>query len=124
MALFLERKWPCLILAACLTVAIMGLFTFAAAEPLRSVDSRDDDPFSENFFTSIDITIDCLAEGETIMSRARAYSFSPLRTGSLRILMLIGLQYAGFVLIQSSLKKSEKVNYLTMKNALLLKLRI
>jgi hypothetical protein len=124
MILFLRGKWPCLILAAYLAVAIMGLFTFAAAEPLRSVDLWDDEPESDVFFALIDFTIDCLAEGETVMSRARGYSFSPLRTGSLRILMLIGLQYAGFVLIQSSLKKSEKVNYLTIKNAVLLKLLI
>jgi hypothetical protein len=124
MILFLGRKWPCLILAAYLVVAIMGLFTFAAAEPLRSVDLWADEPESDVFFAPIDFTIDCLAEGETVMSRVRGYSFFPLRTGFLRILMLIGLQYAGFILIQSSLKKSEKVNYLTIKNAVLLKLLI
>ena len=120
MVLFLERKWPCPILAICLTVAIMGLFTFAAAEPLRSVDSWDDAPFSGNFFTSIDITIDCLAEDETIMSRARGGSFSPLRSGAL---MPVGFQNTGLVFMQSSLKKSENINRPTIKNGLPLKLR-
>ncbi|GHV57306.1 hypothetical protein AGMMS49579_22980 [Spirochaetia bacterium] len=124
MVLFLEGKWPRLILAAYLAIAIMGLFTFAAAGPLRSLDSWDNDPFSESFFTSIDLAIDCLAEGETIMSRAGRYSFSPLRTGFLRLLMLNAPQNAGSVLAQSSLKAIEKVNYLDIKNTILLKLRI
>jgi hypothetical protein len=122
MALFLEKKWPRLILAAYLTVAVMGIFTFLAVEPLRSVDFSADEPFSGGFFTPIDLPIDCLAESQTI-STARGHSFSPLRTGSLR-LVLPGAQHTGAVFVQSFLKAIEQVTYLNKKNTILLKLRI
>jgi hypothetical protein len=122
MALFLAKKWPSLILASYLAVAIMGIFTFMAIEPLRSVDFLADEPFSSNFFTSIDLPIDALAEGQTI-SKAGGRSFSPIRSGSLRF-VLPGAQNTGAVLAQLSLTAIEKVNSFTIKNTIPLKLRI
>jgi hypothetical protein len=123
MVLFLEGRLPRLILAAYLAFAVMGIGTFAAAGPLRFVDFWENEFFSGVFFAPID-TIDCPIEGETIMSRASGYSFSPWRTGSPRILMLSDLQNTGSVLVQSSLRAIEEANYPDIKKAIRLKLRI
>jgi hypothetical protein len=124
MALVLGRKWLRLILAAYLAVAVLGIFTFIATEPLRSIDFWGDKPVSGGFFTPIDLSIDCLAEGTTIMSKARGHSFSPLRAGALRMAAPPGAQYTGTVPVQSSFRAIETVNHRTIKNAILLKLRI
>jgi hypothetical protein len=123
MALFLEQKWPRLILAAYLACAIIGIFTFVATEPLRSADFLADAPFSGGSFTQVELPIDCLAEGQTIMSKARGHSFSPLRAGFLRF-VVSGVQNSGAVLAQPSLKVIEEVNSLTIKKSIPLKLRI
>jgi hypothetical protein len=124
MALFSGKKWPRFILAAYLAFATMGIFTFLAVEPLRAVDFLEDEPLAGGFFTPIDYTIDCLAEGETIMGRAGGYSFSPVRNGAPRVPMFAGTQTIDSVLTQSSLGAIEKINDLNIKSTILLKLRI
>jgi hypothetical protein len=124
MGLFSKKKWLRLVLAASLTIATMGIFTFIAVEPLRAIDFLEDRPVSGGFFMPIDYTIDCLAEGITITNKGRGYPFSPLRNGHLRILTLVGIKNTGSVLDQFSLTVIEKINHRNIKNTILLKLRI
>jgi hypothetical protein len=124
MGLFLEKKWPRLILAAYLAFAVMGIFTFAATESLRSVDFWENVSASGVFVTQQDLIAESPVEGEPVIGKARGHLFSPLRNGSLRIVMPLGTRDTGSVLAQSSLRAIEKVNHLTIKNAILLKLRI
>jgi hypothetical protein len=123
MVFFLEKKWPRLILAACLAFATLGVFTFAELEPLRSVHFQEDNPVSGGFFIPVDFSLDCLAEGETIISKARGYSFSPVRNGALRVLTFPGIQNTGSVPAESPLSKNERTTYLYIKNTIPLKFR-
>jgi hypothetical protein len=115
MGLFLERKWPCFILAAYLA--------FAVAEPLRFVDFGENEPASGITVTQHDLLTGSPVEGEPIISKARGHLFSPQRNGPLRIVMPLGTRDTISVLAQSSLRAVENVNHLTIKNPILLKLR-
>jgi hypothetical protein len=115
MAVFLERKWPRLFLAAYLALSILGIFTFMAVDPLRSIDFGEDRPVSGSFFTSIDLPIGCLAEDTTITSKARGHSFS--------MVLPFGTPNTGIVLAQLSLRAVEKASRLTKNNVIPLKLR-
>jgi hypothetical protein len=125
MALFLEKKWPRLFLAAYLVLAVMGIFTFAEIEPLHSDDFwKAQTGESGGFFALIDHTTDCLSENVIIQGKARGYSLSSLHNGSLRILTSLGTKDAKTVFAQSFLRVIEKTNYGNIKNTILLKLRI
>jgi hypothetical protein len=124
MGLFLEGKWPRLILAAYLACAVMGIFTLGAVEPLRSADFWEDGPSSGVSVTQQDLGPESPIEGELAISKARGHLFSSLRNSSPRTVMPSGTQDAGSVLVQSSLRAIEKTNHPTIKNVILLKLRI
>jgi hypothetical protein len=121
MGLFLERKWPRLILAAYLSLAVMGIFFFAATEPLRIIGCWEDGLASGITVTQYDLLAESPVEGEPVISKARGHLFS---SGSLRIVMPLGTRDTGFVPAQSYLRVIENVNHLTIKNTILLKLRI
>jgi hypothetical protein len=122
--LFLKGKWPHLILAAYLALAIMGIFTFAALEPLRSVDFWEDEFASGRSALQQDLSADTPVEGEPVIRNGRGYSFSPLRNGSLRTVMPLGARDAGSLIAQLPLKAIEKINLRSIKNTIHLKLRI
>ncbi|MDR0688858.1 MAG: hypothetical protein LBG08_01125 [Spirochaetaceae bacterium] len=119
MVWFRVKKRLCLVLASALVFVIMGAFTFAAVEPFVSGDFEDRGPISEGFFSQVDYTVDCLAEGVSIMNKARGASFSPLRG-----VISLEIKNIGTALSHCSLKTIEKTNHLTIKNPILLKLRI
>jgi hypothetical protein len=124
MSLFLRKKWSHLILAAYLVFAIMGTFTFAAAEPFRSVDFLENESSSGASISQQDLSADTPIEGEPVITNGRGYSFSLLRNGSLRTAMPLGTRDAGSVIAQTSLSAIQKINHFTIKNTILLKLRI
>jgi hypothetical protein len=124
MALFLEKKWPGLALGVYLAFAIMGIFTFAAVEPLRSGDFWEAKSGLGEFSAPIDHTVDYLAENTIVMGKARGNSFSPVRNAPPRILMPLGTKDAGAVLSLSLLRTIEKTSCLNIKDTLHLKLRI
>jgi hypothetical protein len=74
---------------------------------------------SEGFFSQVDYTIDCLAEGTSTLSRARGSSCSPLRG-----VMLLGAKNSGTAFSRFLLNIIEKTNHRTTKTPILLKLRI
>jgi hypothetical protein len=126
MTLFPGKKSqaPHLIPAVYLVLAVFGTFTFVTMNLLQSVDFNEDTPISGGFFTSMYHTMDCLAEGSTVISRARGHSFFPLRSGLLRIVMPQGTHKAGTAVLFSGLRIIEQTTYLPIKNNILLKLRI
>jgi hypothetical protein len=124
MVLFPEKKQPRLILAALLVLAMMGTFTFAEVEFFRFGDFEDNGPISGGFFSPADYTIDCLAAAGALISKARGYSFPPLRNASLRSVAALGTQNAGIALSRLSLKTIENTHRFNIKSAILLKLRI
>jgi hypothetical protein len=123
MGLFSAKKWSPLILTVYLFFIIMGLFTFAAVDPLRSVNLSEDETTS-GISVQQDLSADTPVESEPAIGKARNYSFSPLRNGSLRTIMPMGSRDAGSVPAQISLKAIEKINTFTIKNTIHLKLRI
>jgi hypothetical protein len=124
MGLFLEKKWPPLILAAYLAVAIMGIFTLAAVEPLRSVDFFENKIPSGVSIIQQDLSADTPIEGEPVITNGRGYSFSALRNGSLRTIAALGTRDAGYLIAQTSVNVIQKINHRTIKNTIHLKLRI
>jgi hypothetical protein len=118
MVSFSKKEWPCLMLAAYLVIAIMGI------EPLRSINFWEDKLISSDSLNPVIYnTIDCPTEDMPVISMVIRHSFSPLRIGPLRILIFPGTQNAG-VLFQSFFKALKKINYRTEKHIILLKLRI
>jgi hypothetical protein len=119
MVWFRERKGPCLILASYLVLVVMAAFTFAAVEPFSSGEFESPGPISDGFFSQMDYTIDCLAEGASIISKARGASFSPLRS-----VMPLETKNIGTAFSHLFLNAIEKTNILNIKNIVFLKLRI
>jgi hypothetical protein len=124
MVLFLERKRPCLILAALLVFAVTGTFTFAEAEFFRSVDFEAPGSISGGFFSPVDYTVDCLAAGGAVISRAGGYSFSPPRGGSPHGTASPGIPAAVLAFSLRSLNVIKHTYRINIKSAILLKLRI
>jgi hypothetical protein len=122
MGLFLGKKRHLPAVAVYLAVSILGVFTFLAVEPLRSIDLFEGEPASRGVLAPLDYTIDCLAEGPAAMSRG--WSFSPLRSGHLRIPLSLENKTTGAVSSKSSLREIEKVKYLSVKDTILLKLLV
>jgi hypothetical protein len=123
MMLFRAKKWTRLVLPAYLAIALTGAFAFAAADQLRPGDfGRGPRPGVS--FLQADLALDCLAESEAVIGKAGGHSLSPLRNGSLRIVLPLGPQAVGAFCSQASLKIIEKAHYRDIKNTILLKLRI
>jgi hypothetical protein len=117
MLLVSKKRWLHLILATYLAVSIMGIFTFMAIEPLCSIVFWEDRPVSGGCFTHVDYTIDCLAEGTAIPSKAKGYVYSPLR-----LVMPFGIRNSRTALPQIALKTIEKVNHINREHTIPLKL--
>jgi hypothetical protein len=124
MGLLSVRKWSPLILTVYLAFMLMGIFTFAAVEPLRSVNLSEDETTSGVSVIQQNLSADTPIESEPAIGKARSYSFSPLRNGSPRTIMPMGSRDTGSVPAQVSLKAIEKINTFTIKNTIHLKLRI
>ncbi|MDR2194033.1 MAG: hypothetical protein LBP19_06155 [Treponema sp.] len=111
-----------LVFTAYLALATFGTFIMASIAPLRSVDVSVDEPISSGFFTTINHTIDCLAEGSTGLNKSRGYA--PLCYGQLRAALALGVHKDETAALFSRLKIIEKITYSHIKNTILLKLRI
>ncbi|MDR2485166.1 MAG: hypothetical protein LBD55_07215 [Treponema sp.] len=124
MVLFLEKKPLRLLPAIYLVFAILGTGTFAMTDTFRFDLCDEYAPVTDEFFTSQDHRIDWLIENTALIGRAKGHSPSPLGNGTLRIFMPLGIQYPGPAKVQLSVQTIKKIPYLTVKNTILLKLRI
>lgn len=107
-----------------LVFAILGTGTFAMTDTFRFDLCDEYAPVTDEFFTSQDHRIDWLIENTALIGRAKGHSPSPLGNGTLRIFMPLGIQYPGPAKVQLSVQTIKKIPYLTVKNTILLKLRI
>jgi hypothetical protein len=100
----------------------MGTFAFSAAD---NFEFEENQTASSGFFAPTECTtVDWLIENTTVIGKAGRHSPSPLRNGTLRTLVLSGIQNAGIFLVQSPLKTIKKTQCPNMRDAILLKLRI
>jgi hypothetical protein len=118
---FFPVKRPRFILAACLVLSVMGMFTFAAAD-LPALDSWESKPITGVSIAGVDMdyTIDCLAEYTV---RARGYTSLPSRK-STHIITPFRTPYAGIIASFSVMKMTQPAKAPNSKNTILLKLRI
>jgi hypothetical protein len=125
MAWFLRKKLLCLILTGYTAFAVMAAFSFAAAEPFRSIGFELEhrgpgsvSAFQESFF------IQNQAEDPVLFIKAGKTQFSPLRIGFQRLAFLLGRPDTGNGFSGSLFLTSRKKQWVTLKNTILLKLRI
>ena len=121
MARFIGRNWVCLILTSYLVLAVMGAFTFSK-DITFCFDTLDGNlPGSGGFFTSINHTIDCLAENTIATGKAN-------RAGSSRyfgdITCIPADINAGTYLTGSTLQAADDYHIPILKNAVQINLRI
>jgi hypothetical protein len=103
MVLFGEKR-PRSALAGYLILVIMGTLVFSMANSLDSSEFRGKEAVLGGSLAPTEITVDWLAEGPAIISKADDYSSSPLRNGVLRMSAPPGMQNSGLFLVQSPLK--------------------
>ncbi|MDR1444454.1 MAG: hypothetical protein LBI94_06205 [Treponema sp.] len=96
----------------------MAAFTFSVVEPFSPGNFEDRSPISEGFISQMDYAIDCLAAGELTGSKVRGAFFSPLRW-----LVPSGTK-TGTAASHLFLNRIEKTSRLSIKDTILLKLRI
>jgi uncharacterized protein YccT (UPF0319 family) len=111
-------------LAAYMVFAIMGTFILVLTESFPEVDVREDNLTPVGIFSSIDYSIDCVAENSSLTGKAGRNSLSTTRNGMLRIEMPIGLQNTEMFFSCLSLKTIEETNHFNKKNSIRLQLRI
>jgi hypothetical protein len=124
MVFFSKKTRLSRVLTAYLAFAVVGTFTFVAAEPLLEENFSVHEPVLGGFFTPVDHLMDCVVGSGAVIDRAGGYSFSPVRNGSLRIAVTLSTQNAKIAFSHLSLKTNRNTNHLNIKNTILLKLRI
>ncbi|MDR2136133.1 MAG: hypothetical protein LBO76_05915 [Treponema sp.] len=102
---------------------MMGTFAFSMADNLDFFDFLANRVVSGGALSSADHAVDWLIEDTPVISGAAERAPSPLRSGTLRMLMPPGIQNAGAFLAQPPLT-SRHAQYSNIKPAILLKLRI
>jgi hypothetical protein len=125
MAWFSRKKLLCLILTVYTAFAVLAAFSFAAAEPFRSIGFEIENQgsgkvsaFQETFFIQRQV------EDPALFIKAGRVQFSPLRTGFQRLAFLWGRPDTGNGFSGSLFLTNKKKQSLTLKNTILLKLRI
>jgi hypothetical protein len=113
------KKLPYLFFTAYIAFAIMGTFSFAVVDTLRSVHFTAKNPTLDS---PDNYVVRQQAEELTIITKTSRNQFSPLRMGSQRAASLFGSSGGNFS--RSPFKAGEKTQYTNVKNNILLKLRI
>lgn len=121
MGLSTAKKWPALLFTAYLALAVIGTFTFPMFETLDFDELREDHPVAAGF-TAVELALDWLAEGQTLIGKAGRRPASPL-TGGLPRILAPETGKSGAVLFYASRKPFGKIYYPAIKNAIPLKLR-
>jgi hypothetical protein len=82
-----KRRWLCFAFTAYLVLAIIGAFTFSAAENIRFDEPGKNQLSSGGSFTAARHTFDWLIEEPKTIGKANGHHYSPLRNGMLRIFL-------------------------------------
>jgi hypothetical protein len=120
MILFLEKKPLLSFLVLYLVLAVAGSFTISRGE---FFDAAHDPDAAEKFFTPGDRPADCLPESALVIRRNSGSAASVLRALSPRIIMQTGVELKAAI-AQSPFHTNVKTAYFTIKDSILLKLRI
>jgi hypothetical protein len=119
---FFPAKRPSLIFVTCLSLSVMGTFTFAAAD-IPAFDFRESKPIGGSLSgLDADYTIDCINEYTV---KVRRYASLPSRK-SARVITItpLGTLCAGIAILFSVIKIAQPAKTPNIKNIILLKLRI
>jgi hypothetical protein len=123
---FKRRVQPgaCPVSALALGAAVSAAFLFAAVEPLRLFEFDAADSSYGAYYSSRLILSDCLAVSPKIGGNMVENTFSPLRFGSLRLFMPLGtFNVPAAFSIYFIIRKKHFISF-SIKNSILLKLRI
>ena len=82
-----KRQWLCFAFTAYLVLAIIGAFTFSAAENIRFDEPGENQLSSGGSFTAARHTFDWLIEEPKTIGKTNGHHYSPLRNGMLRIFL-------------------------------------
>jgi hypothetical protein len=125
---FSWKKLTSLFFAAYTAIAVVGAFSFAAADSLRSLHFEAKSPVlgSPEFGGLIpdNYVIPHQAEVPMVITKPGANQFSPLRMGFQRIAFLFGTSNSGNTFSKSPFWVSPKIQHANLKKNILLKLRI
>ncbi|MDR1307200.1 MAG: hypothetical protein LBK74_06480 [Treponema sp.] len=121
MVFFLEKKPTIPFLALYLILAVAGSFAISRGEFFY--DAHDPD-MTEKFFTPGDRPADCLPGNALVIRRNSGSDASVLRALSPRIIMQTNVELKEAAIIRSPFHTNVKTAYFTIKDSILLKLRI
>jgi hypothetical protein len=125
MVRFSRKRLFYLIFAGYIAISVIGSFSLSAAEPLRSVSLEMENSDSDNLFGLPDNRfIQYPAEEPVFITRTYNIQSSPLRMGFHRIASLPGSPNIGDPFSKSPFKAGIKTRHISLKNDILLKLRI
>ncbi|MDR1143769.1 MAG: hypothetical protein LBK77_06065 [Spirochaetaceae bacterium] len=121
MVLFLEKKPAIPFLALYLILAVAGSFTISRGEFFYAAHDPD---VAEKFFAPGDYPADCLPGNALVIRRNSGSAGSVLRALSPRIIMQAGVELTEAAIVRSPFHTNVKTAYFTIKDSILLKLRI
>ena len=118
------KKMPNIILPAYVILAILGSFIFSTGQAFLYQESDKDILDSNIYFSSIDHSVDWLAEDTSTVSKVHRKSNSLLRICLLRVFTLTGIIGIAMLPVKSNFKINKSNNFLTVNCLVPLKLRI
>jgi len=120
----IEKKWLKLVLLAYLVLALIGSSAISAGEAFCFDYSNNDSIYSGRYFSSISHTLDWLAGDVLTIRKTNGFPNSPLRNRLIRLFTLAGTIAAVIYLVGANLQTLNKDNNPTIKNLVLLRLRV
>jgi len=120
----IEKKQLKIVLMAYLIIALIGSSAISAGEAFYVDYSYNDSICSGKYFSSINHFIDRLAGDALTIRKTNSYSNSPLRNRSLRVFAFAGTIATAICLVGANFQTFYKDNNPTIKNFILLRLRI
>jgi hypothetical protein len=118
-----HKKGAKLVLFMYLILALIGSAAISAGEAF-CFEYSNNDTLSSGGYISPGHTIDWLVADALTLRKANGYSNSPLRNRLLRVFTFAGTISMALYLVGAKLKKMNNDNIQTIRNLVLLKLRI
>ena len=120
----IEKKQLKIVLLAYLVLALIGSSAISAGEAFCFEYSNNDSIYSGRYFSAISHTFDWLAGDVLTIRKTNGFSNSPLRNRSLRVFTLAGTIATAICLVGADFQTLSKDNNPTIKNFILMRLRI
>jgi hypothetical protein len=110
------------VISGCLILALAGMCFSVVDETLRCEDFRKYPLGSDVFFTFVDTSMDYISADPKLS--AKTGGFSSVRIAFLRIILHFGVYLIGNILVLFSLGKNLGISHITIKDTIMVKLRI